>query len=53
MQNMEATVFGETINMNMWLSHTTALVIIALLLIVLIKFVIWLFKIVSGGMLWR
>lgn len=53
LQSMETTLFGTTINMNMWLSHTTAIVIICLLLIVLIKFVIWLFKIVSGGMLWQ
>lgn len=53
LQGMETTLFGATINMNMWLSHTTAIVIICLLLVVLIKFVLWLFKIVSGGMLWK
>lgn len=46
-----ANSIGIDTSINVWLSHTTTIIIMVLMVVVLISFLVWLFKLVSGFIL--
>lgn len=47
------TINGVSTNMNVWLAHTTTIIIMCLIVTILVLLVRWFFRIVSSGFLLR
>lgn len=51
--SMQTTILGQTLTLGQWVSSSVAIVILCLIVFLLVKFVIFLFKVVGGAFLWK